>query len=41
MVKKYLEGSLDMIDTKFLVQDNKKKVYEYEKSPLQLDRFML
>ena len=41
MVKKYLEGQLDLIDTDFLVQDNKKKTYEYEKSPLQLDQFML
>ena len=41
MVKKYLEGRLDLIDTNFMVQDNKKKTYEYEKSPLQLDQFML
>ena len=41
MVKKYLEGRLDLIDTDFMVQDNKKKTYEYEKSPLQLDQFML
>ena len=41
MVKKYLEGQLDLIDTDFMVQDNKKKTYEYEKSPLQLDQFML
>ena len=41
MVKEYLAGNLERIETKFLVQDNKKRTYEYEKSPLQLDRFML
>ena len=41
MIKKYLEGNLDLIDTKFLIQDNKKKTYDYEKSPLQLDQFMI
>ena len=41
MVKKYLAGNLETIETKFLVQDNKKRTYEYEKSPLQLDRFMI
>lgn len=41
MVKKYLEGKLDMIDTNFMVQDNKKKAYEYEKNCLQLTEFML
>ena len=41
MVKEYLAGNLETIETKFLVQDNKKRTYEYEKSPLQLDRFML
>jgi site-specific DNA-cytosine methylase len=41
MVKKFLEGNIEMVDTKYLVQDNKKRTYEYEKSPLQLDQFML
>ena len=41
MVKKFLEGNIEMIDTKYLVQDNRKRTYEYEKSPLQLDQFML
>ena len=41
MIKKYLEGNLDMIDTKFLIQDNKKRTYEYEKNSLQLTEFML
>ena len=41
MVKKYLEGNLDLIDTNFLIQDNKKKTIDYEKSPLQLDQFMI
>jgi site-specific DNA-cytosine methylase len=41
MVKKYLEGRLDLVDTDFMVQNNKNKSYEYEKSPLQLDQFML
>ena len=41
MVKEYLAGNLEMIDTKFLVQDNKKRTYEYEKNSLQLTDFML
>jgi site-specific DNA-cytosine methylase len=41
MVKKYLEGRLDKVDTNFMVQDNKKKTYEYEKNCLQLTEFML
>ena len=41
MIKKYFEGRLDMVDTKFLVQDNKKRSYEYEKNSLQLTEFML
>ena len=32
MVKEYLAGNLERIETKFLVQDNKKRTYEYEKS---------
>jgi len=41
MIKKYFEGSLDMVDTKFLVQDNKKRTYEFEKNSLQLTDFMI
>ena len=41
MIKKYFEGSLDRVDTKFLVQDNKKRSYEYEKNSLQLTDFMI
>jgi len=41
MIKKYFEGKLDMVETKFLVQDNKKRSYEYEKNSLQLTEFML
>ena len=41
MVKKYLEGKLDFVDTKYMVQDNKKKTYECEKNSLQLTEFML
>ena len=41
MVKEYLAGNLEMIDTKFLVQDNKKRTYEYEKNSLQLTDFMI
>ena len=41
MVKKYLEGKLDFVDTKYMVQDNKKKTYECEKNSLQLTEFMI
>lgn len=41
MIKKYFEGRLDMVETKFLVQDNKKRTYEYEKNSLQLTEFMV
>jgi site-specific DNA-cytosine methylase len=41
MIKKYFEGKLDMVETKFLVQDNKKRSYEYEKNSLQLTEFMV
>ena len=41
MVKKYLEGKLDFVDTKFMVQDNKKRNYKCEKNSLQLTEFML
>ena len=41
MIKKYFEGNLDMIDTQFLIQDNKKRSFEYEKNHVQLDQFMI
>ena len=41
MVKKFLEGNIEMIDTKYLVQDNRKRTYEYEKNSVQLSEFML
>jgi hypothetical protein len=42
-VLKYVKGYLDnqLIDTDFLVQDNKSQENIYEKKPLQLDRFMV
>jgi len=41
MVQKYLNNQLDTIETKFLVQDNKKRSYEFEKNSLQLTDFMV
>jgi len=41
MIKKYFDNQLDMIETKFLVQDNKKRSYKSENNPLQLDQFMV
>ena len=41
MVQRYLNNQLEMIDTKFLVQDNKKRTYKYEKNSLQLTDFMV
>lgn len=41
MVQKYLNNELDTIDTQFLVQDNKKRTYEFEKNSLQLTDFMV
>lgn len=41
MVQKYLNKDLDMIDTKFMVQDNKKRTYEFEKNSVQLSEFMV
>ena len=37
----YFDNRLDLIDTDYLLQDNKRKVYEYEKNHLQLDEFMV
>ncbi len=41
MIKKYFDNQLDLIETKFLVQDNKKRSYICENNPLQLDQFMV
>ena len=41
MIKKWLEGNIDSVETKFLVEDNKKRTYDYEKNGVQLDRFMI
>jgi site-specific DNA-cytosine methylase len=41
MIKKYFSRDLELIDTEFLVQDNKKRSYEYEKNSLQLTEFMV
>ena len=41
MVQKYFNNQLDTIETKFLVQDNKKRSYEFEKNSLQLTDFMV
>ena len=38
---KYFEGSLDLIETPYLLIDNKKRCYNYEKNSVQLDEFML
>ena len=33
--EKYLNGNLDMIDTNYLVFDNRNQTYDYEKNCLQ------
>ena len=38
---KYFNNELDLIDSKYLVQDNKRKCYEFEKNNLQLTDFMV
>ena len=42
-VFKFVEGRLDnqLIETDYLVQDNKSQTYEYDKSSVQLDAFMV
>jgi site-specific DNA-cytosine methylase len=42
-VLRFVEGRLDnqLIETDYLVQDNKNQTYEYNKSSLQLDEFMV
>lgn len=42
-VLKFVQGFLDnqLVDTNFIVQDNKSQENFYEKSPLQLDQFMV
>ena len=42
-VLKFVDGRLDnqLINTSFLVQDNKTKTIDFEKDSLQLDEFMV
>jgi site-specific DNA-cytosine methylase len=42
-VKSFVEGRSDnrLIETDFLMQDNKTQTYEYEKNGLHLDEFMV
>ena len=42
-VLKFVDGRLDnqLIETKYLVQDNKSKTLDYEKESVQLDAFMV
>ena len=42
-VHAFVEGRLDnqLIDTEFLVQDNKTKTLDYERDVLKLDQFMV
>ena len=42
-VLKFISGFLDnqLVDTNFLIQNNKSQENFYEKSPLQLDQFMV
>jgi hypothetical protein len=40
-IKKYLDGHLDAVETKFLVQDNKTNSIDYEQIGVQLDEFMV
>ena len=37
----HFNNKLDVIETKYLLQDNKAMKYDYEKSSLQLDEFMI
>jgi hypothetical protein len=43
VVSSFVAGRLDnqMLDTKFAIQCNKTKSIDYQKSPLQLDQFMI
>ena len=40
-VIKFCENRLDLIDTDYILQDNKRKVHEYAQNSLQLDQFMI
>ena len=40
-ISKYLSGSIDLVDTDFLIQDNRKKAIKYQKNSVQLDSFMV
>lgn len=40
-IVKYLDGQLDLIETNFMIQDNKTKKLDYEEIGVQLDEFMV
>jgi len=40
-VKEFLENKLPLVETKFAIQDNKTQSFDYEKSSLLLDNFMV
>jgi hypothetical protein len=42
-VQKFVDGRLDnqLIDTDFIIQDNKNQSINYEKSSVQLEQFMV
>ena len=37
----YFDNRVDLIETPYMLIDNKKRTYEYEKNSLQLTDFML
>jgi len=37
----YFDNKVDLIETPYMLIDNKKRTYEYEKNSLQLTDFML
>ena len=40
-VKDYLDGKLDVIESDFMVQDNKTRSYKVEIPSVQLDQFIV
>ena len=40
-VIKFCNNRLDLIDTDYILQDNKRKCHEYAENSLQLDQFMI
>ncbi len=40
-IQRYLAGELDMVSTKFMIQDNKTQTYDCERDSVQLDAFMV